>query len=297
MDDPKISDIELEVEELLSQHAYNEESMQSIKNLTDSIKSSIATDEVLGTAVDHVVTALDKQTISDEEVKTVLLELKHSIDEFNTKEIQKVEVKNPVEEVSISNLKDVPIADEVSLRKSGWLTQLLKGVTEAVKQTEKDIQAVRLVENDVKHPISVILSDGKKFYTAISQAIVSGGGGIPFKTAAGVLKEALIDDSGRLQIDQVGTSFDHGRKSSIGGTALQITADSVTALQGVEVKAANGNSDNIYIGNSDVTADGSDATSGMELGAGESFLVKVDNANKVYVISDGTAQSVYWLVA
>jgi len=137
MDDPKISDIELEVEELLSQHAYNEESMQSIKNLTDSIKSSIATDEVLGTAVDHVVTALDKQTISDEEVKTVLLELKHSIDEFNTKEIQKVEVNDQEAQNVQSAL--LHAAKDESVTKQGMKVLIVLSDKFEVQEEEKPV--------------------------------------------------------------------------------------------------------------------------------------------------------------
>ena len=93
----------------------------------------------------------------------------------------------------------------------------------------------------------------------------------------------------------VETTFDHGRNSDVDAAAEQITTTSVTADQGVVVKAANGNSGKIYVGNSDVTADSTDATDGFELGAGESILIKVNNVNKIYVIASTTNQSVYWM--
>jgi len=92
------------------------------------------------------------------------------------------------------------------------------------------------------------------------------------------------------------SSFDHGRNSDVDTSAEQITTTSITANYGVLVKAANGNTGKIYVGNSDVTADSADATDGFELGGGESLLVKVDNANKVYVIASTTNQAVYWFV-
>ena len=101
--------------------------------------------------------------------------------------------------------------------------------------------------------------------------------------------------SGTITSDTV-SSFDHGRNSDVDTSAEQITTTSITANLGVLVKAANGNTGKIFVGNSDVTADSADATDGFELGAGESLLVKVDNANKVYVIASAINQVVYWFV-
>ena len=96
----------------------------------------------------------------------------------------------------------------------------------------------------------------------------------------------------------VGGTFSHGRKSSIGTTALQLTATSTAVRRGVLVKASNENGTNkIYVGNSSgVTADSADGTDGYELGTGEAVVIEVDDANKVYVIADaGAANKVFWL--
>lgn len=92
------------------------------------------------------------------------------------------------------------------------------------------------------------------------------------------------------------SSFDHGSKSSIGTSAVQITASSITAKKGVTVKAAIANTGTIYVGNSDVTNGTTDATDGFELGNGESVTIEVDNANKIYVIASTTSQKVFWAV-
>ena len=126
---------------------------------------------------------------------------------------------------------------------------------------------------------------------------------------AGVTDDALLEivmlriDPTTLRLKVAGVitsmtvaSFDHGRNSDIDTTPEQITTLSVTATMGVLIKAANGNSGTIYVGNSDVTANTADATDGFELGAGESLLVKVDNVNKVYVIASVVNQSAYWFV-
>ena len=89
--------------------------------------------------------------------------------------------------------------------------------------------------------------------------------------------------------------FDHGSNSDVDTSAEQLTTTSIQTTKGVLVKAANGNTGIIYVGNSDVTAATVDATDGMEVGAGESVMVPVDNANKVYVIASVNNQRVFWM--
>ena len=96
--------------------------------------------------------------------------------------------------------------------------------------------------------------------------------------------------------DNVAAAFDHGSNSAIGLAATRFIVASVPATLGVEVKAANSNTANIYVGNVDVTAATVDATDGMELGPGESILVRMDDVNKLYGISTLVSQRVFWLV-
>ena len=116
-------------------------------------------------------------------------------------------------------------------------------------------------------------------------------------SADGVSTHVTADDDGLMvQIGaDVEASFDHGRNSDIDTIAEQITTSSIAAARGVLVKADNANTANIFVGNSDVTADSADATDGFQLGAGESVIVKVDNANKIYVIAAAINQAAYWM--
>lgn len=95
--------------------------------------------------------------------------------------------------------------------------------------------------------------------------------------------------------NHVETAFDHGSNSAIGLVATQLIVAATPAVLGVEVKAANANTANIYIGNVDVTAATVDATDGMELGPGESILVRIDDVNKLYAIAAAGVQRVFWL--
>jgi hypothetical protein len=64
----------------------------------------------------------------------------------------------------------------------------------------------------------------------------------------------------------------------------------------VLVRASHDNSGTVSVGSStNVTADTSDSTDGLPLAPGESLLVKVDDANKVYVIANATGQKVFYL--
>ncbi len=105
----------------------------------------------------------------------------------------------------------------------------------------------------------------------------------------------LISDDTAISIDEVEATFDHGSNQDVDTVAEQITTTSIVTTRGVVVKAANANTGTIYVGLSDVTAGTTGATDGFELGAGESVLVKVDNANKIYVIASAVNQIAYWL--
>lgn len=99
----------------------------------------------------------------------------------------------------------------------------------------------------------------------------------------------------RLGDDVVG-SFDHGRKSGVGTSAVQLAASSTPATRGVLVRAPHDNSGTVFVGSStSVTADSADATDGLPLAPGESLLIKVNDANKVYVIANATGQKVFFL--
>lgn len=108
---------------------------------------------------------------------------------------------------------------------------------------------------------------------------------------------AQIDAVGNLRVvNSAVAAFDHGSKSSIGTSAVALIVASTPAKIGVLVKAARRNSDIVYIGNSDVTAGTADATDGLELFAGESVFIEIDNVNKLFAIAGATGQKVFFTV-
>lgn len=89
--------------------------------------------------------------------------------------------------------------------------------------------------------------------------------------------------------------IDHGSKSSISTSAVQIIVASRPCKVGVIIKADDDNSGDVYIGNSDVTAGGADATDGFRLTAGDGMFIEVDDANMVYAIGSAAGQKLYFL--
>lgn len=90
-----------------------------------------------------------------------------------------------------------------------------------------------------------------------------------------------------------------GAKSSIGTSAVLLTATSTPLTYGVGIKAAAANGGTVYVGfTSGVTANSADATDGYQLSAGdEVFIPKTitSNANTIYLIGSGAGQKVFYL--
>jgi hypothetical protein len=105
--------------------------------------------------------------------------------------------------------------------------------------------------------------------------------------------------TGRLITDSTvapETSFDHGSNRDVDTSAEQLTTTSMAASRGVVITAHPDNTGVVYIGNSDVTADTTDATDGVPLNAGEGIYIEISNANKIYCIGSAANQKVYFLV-
>lgn len=94
--------------------------------------------------------------------------------------------------------------------------------------------------------------------------------------------------------DETVHGFDHGRKSSVGTSAVPLIATPYRAAKGVQLKADAANSSTVYVGNADVTADAADGTDGFPLSAGEGLFVPVDDASKVYLRAGASGQKVFW---
>lgn len=101
-----------------------------------------------------------------------------------------------------------------------------------------------------------------------------------------------------LPSSQAPAQFYHQEKTSIGGTALQLSATAIELQVGIEIRADAANGANfIYVGKSTVTAGGTDTTDGFKLAAGERVFVAIDDVSKVWVIGSTTGLAVTWIAS
>lgn len=81
--------------------------------------------------------------------------------------------------------------------------------------------------------------------------------------------------------------------------AEALTVASTRCKRGVLVKASSSNSGVVYVGNSDVTANGAsnsaEGTDGYELAAGESVSIENKYVKNIYVVASATNQNVFWI--
>lgn len=86
---------------------------------------------------------------------------------------------------------------------------------------------------------------------------------------------------------------------SVSGTAVQLVSISTPVIHGTKLVAAKANTGNIYVGfNNLITAGGTAATDGYQLQPGVALEVPpivANNSSLIYVISDGSSQTVFFL--
>lgn len=92
-------------------------------------------------------------------------------------------------------------------------------------------------------------------------------------------------------------AFSHGAKSAIGTTAVALVSAPRRAARGVQLKAAAGNTANVFVGGAGVTAGTLDATDGLPLAAGEGLMIPVDDASKIFLRAASGSQKVFFIVA
>lgn len=92
------------------------------------------------------------------------------------------------------------------------------------------------------------------------------------------------------------TSVIYGTFLNVGTGAGLLRNTSFLTRAGVQVKALNANTGNIFIStDSNMTATGSAA--GFELGGGDGVLIPIDNLNKIHIAANVTSQNLAWMAA
>ena len=172
------------------------------------------------------------------------------------------------------------------------------GVTGGAGAVAANTQRVTLASDDPAVAALQIVDDWDETNRAAvnpiaGQAGVQGGAGA---VTALTQRVAIATDANDVDITSAAVStFDHGSNLDIDTAAEQITTTSITCKYGVQIKADDDNTGDLYIGNSDVTAGTTAATDGFRLKPGQGLFVPVDNANKVYAIASANNQKAWFL--
>lgn len=91
--------------------------------------------------------------------------------------------------------------------------------------------------------------------------------------------------------DDVTGSFLTGQRT-VGTTVVGLVATVTSATRGVQLKASASNSGTVYVGHSSSAS----SSNGLSLAAGEGLLLKVDDAQKIFLVSTAADQVVEYLV-
>jgi len=76
----------------------------------------------------------------------------------------------------------------------------------------------------------------------------------------------------------------------VGTTIVQVVAQPIDIMKGVQLKAASSNAGTIYIGRDTVSS-----TTGFPLLAGESVFISVEDVTKIKAIASEASQGLSWL--
>jgi len=172
-------------------------------------KTKLDTDKIVG-SVGGLTEGIEKQAEvferSIEDLKDGFVDLTEAVKD--RPEVIKTIVQNPTKfpdfpkEFKVSNLKEIPLQKEVEVKEPSWLKKLING--NILKDIYSTLKAgtidVRVLNDDPKRPISVRLSNGRKFYNAIFSGLASSGI-IPFVDSSGNRVSPLVDGDKHLQTD------------------------------------------------------------------------------------------------
>jgi len=105
--------------------------------------------------------------------------------------------------------------------------------------------------------------------------------------ATGLLKVSASFGDITVDID-IPDKIETFGKVTISGS--QQALPNVALKAGVTIKAADGNTGIVWVGDTGVAAD-----SGLPLAAGESIFIPIENASKVYLLGDTSGDKLYYL--
>lgn len=181
------------------QELYFEEQRQKLIELNFGIES--LTQAVKG--LEESNRPLDTISVSNQ-VKSVevenLAELSEKLDELGevlTKAIADNSYK-PVTEVKVSNqVKEVDVKSPVTIKNLSELSKYFDGIIKAITSNQPIVNVEKqdiIFPTSAKTPISVRLSDGKRFYDAITAAV--SGGTVTVRDSSGRVAVPVVNPDG-----------------------------------------------------------------------------------------------------
>lgn len=159
---------------------------RSVRESSVSVDKQLKTSNRIYSSIGKLLTLGLK---SDAKLIDGMIGVEKAIKNKKIEETVKVKIENPQKEVTLDKAAQKLIADTMGK----MFVEFFKANKETVTKVDWP--------TDPKKPISVRLSDGKKFYNAIMEFISSGGGGVlPFLNATGHQKQGFVNNEGRQEV-------------------------------------------------------------------------------------------------
>lgn len=191
---------------------YEEENLQTNKEVLKQLKSSIIypiptikmPKEIEARIINKVVAELsDPVELDDAPFVQLGEDLQATVKLLVESIVKAVSDNAPKEEVTVKNIGDAK-TEAVTVKNLAKVEQLITNLTKAVIDSKP---VVNVQKQEISWPrsaseaIAVRLSDGKSFYTAIANAVSSGGGGASFKNSSGVGAQVQLTSDGKVPVE------------------------------------------------------------------------------------------------
>ena len=260
---------------------YNEENRQllieikqGIGSLEQSLRKAIENIPKPHKAVE-VTGKVDVNTQKDVAVTNfeVVADALNSISEQITKAIEN-NAHKPLEAVKVTNLKDAKLEtlkisnfNELESYFSKLYAQIADNIQPVINLEKQEVVFPRLA----KDAIPVRLSDGKKFYEAVSYAV-----GSTISTAGLATTEKQDDIITAIQAsgEDVPTTQLAGDKDVAATGTPEAMATSTSCVYAL-IQAKTGNTSNCFVGNA--------TSQEVELEPGQAWAFAIDNLSKIYI--------------
>ena len=151
----------------------------------------------------------DGKTVSTEDVDRIVEAVKEIKLDLSV-EAPVVNVQPPKVNVTVPRAPEIPkptvvMPSTMKLAEAKMMLKALEGIEKMLKSLKKNMKSTSLPVK-ASDPVSVRLSDGKKFYRALAGGMTSLNNILTFATSDNAKRAALVDSDGHVQVDIDGVS-------------------------------------------------------------------------------------------